>query len=62
MTRHDEYGKDPLQILLRREQSTCKGCRYEKKVEDRELEVFVMVCKIKHRKHGQRCKNYEEKE
>lgn len=58
MTRNFEY-RDPLEILIRREEKTCKGCRYEGWVEVGEKRV--KICKIK-RTHGNRCKSYEERE
>lgn len=55
--------RDPLQVLLRREERSCKGCRHEFKAA-----VFgktIVVCtkldaKGKRRNHGQRCTAYKE--
>lgn len=47
--------RDPLEVAIRKESQTCKGCNYE--------EVVIMfggevkVCN-KSRKHGKRCKHY----
>ncbi|MFZ6723292.1 hypothetical protein [Undibacterium sp. Ji49W] len=44
MRRH-EYCRDPLAILLQREEKTCKGCRYQGWVEIGEKRQHI--CKLK---------------
>jgi hypothetical protein len=58
-----EY-RDPLEVLIRKEAGTCKGCKFELKGT-----VFgktLLVCTAKDNKglrsnHGKRCKDYREK-
>jgi len=54
---------DPLNILLRREARTCKGCRYE--LTDVAFGQTVKVCTYNQShtrpKHGRRCKHYQER-
>jgi hypothetical protein len=58
-----EYG-DPLEVLIRKEAGTCKGCEFELKGT-----VFgktLLVCTAKdskgmRRNHGKRCIKYREK-
>lgn len=53
-----EYG-DPLRVLERREGQNCTGCAHSHARPDPFGGVH-MVCK-KGRKHGKRCRRYEEK-
>jgi hypothetical protein len=58
-----QYG-DPLEVLLRAEAETCRGCVHEKRVpclgEIRKGAV-CFGCKLKDHKYGTRCNQYEEK-
>lgn len=51
--------RDPLEVLLKREEETCKGCRNERVV--KAWGEFHTVCRFKARKHGARCEQYEER-
>lgn len=51
--------RDPLEAMIRSEEKTCKGCRFEGWVEVGEKRI--KVCKIR-KNYGNRCKQYEEKE
>jgi hypothetical protein len=51
--RSHEYG-DPLEILIKREASTCKGCQFIGVVFDRQY------C-TKGKKYGKRCSIYIER-
>lgn len=51
--RQGDY-RDPLEILIKREEYTCKGCKHEAVVFDRKY------C-AKDKKFGKKCKLYEEK-
>ena len=51
--------RDPLEALIRREEKTCKVCRFEGSVEVGEKRI--KVCKIR-KNYGNRCKQYEERE
>ncbi len=52
------YSRDPLEILIAREARTCKGCAFERV--KRVFEIKLVTCS-KGRKHGKRCKKYEER-
>lgn len=53
--RQGDYGRDPLIILMERENGTCKGCRHELIVFDRKV-----CAKSITGKHGRRCSAYQE--
>ena len=55
--RRGDYGRDPLTILIERENGTCKGCRHELIVFDRKV-----CAKSITGKYGRRCGAYAEKE
>lgn len=59
MTRQRDYGRDPLDILIEREERTCKGCAFERK--ERVFDVKIKIC-AKGRRHGKKCTNYKERE
>lgn len=59
MTLQREYGRDPLEILIEREERSCTGCKHERK--EKMFGVIIMTCK-KDRKHGKKCTHYKEKE
>lgn len=59
MTRQREYSRDPLDILIEREERTCKGCSYEKT--ERVFDVKIKIC-AKGRRYGKKCSNYKERE
>lgn len=48
-----DWRGDPLEILLRREAKTCKGCRHM------EIVWQTLRC-LKHKRMTHRCKHYEE--
>lgn len=53
--RRGDYGRDPLDILIERENGTCKGCKHELIVFDRR------ICdRTPTSKHGKRCKHYND--
>lgn len=52
--------RDPLQVLLDAEAKTCKGCVHEMRIDAWEKKVWI--CKLKSKKHGNRCKFYAEAE
>lgn len=48
------YYRDPLDLLIAQESTTCKGCTHE-------AEVFgTRYCSIPSQRYGRRCKRYEE--
>lgn len=51
--------RDPLQVLLIEEGKTCKGCKFEKT--ERLFGERTCTC-TKRRKHGKRCKVYQDQE
>lgn len=58
MTLPQRDFRDPLQVLLNKEEETCKGC-----VNERRIKAFgsvYMICAFKIKKHGTRCDDYEE--
>lgn len=50
---------DPLEVVIREEAQTCKGCAFEEFV--RAFGRGFMTCK-RERKHGTRCRQYREKQ
>lgn len=54
----DSYRyRDPLDVLLRDEARTCRGCIHQ--VHNRAFGVIVTAC-AKRRPHGNRCHHYRE--
>lgn len=58
-----EY-RDPLEVLIRKEEKTCKGCCHESTYSG--FGTTITVCMKpdnvgRRRKHGTRCKDYREK-
>lgn len=52
--------RNPLDVLIAREEKTCKGCIYEQRVEAFEMKVWI--CKLDKKRHGTRCKSYIDRE
>lgn len=53
-----DYG-DPLEVLLRKEAETCKGCTHEALISA--FGSKYIICKLQTKRHGKRCDQYEEK-
>lgn len=58
-----EYG-NPLDVILRRESQSCKGCAHEFKAEAFGITMWVCI-KLddagRRHKHGKKCKQYLER-
>lgn len=55
---------NPLEVLIRREEKSCKGCRHEKKYLAFGKAIWICTAtdsKGMRRNHGKRCKAYREK-
>lgn len=52
------YG-DPLEVLLRQEAETCRGCTHEKRAVT--CGTTILLCRLPGKLHGERCGDYEEK-
>lgn len=50
--------RDPLEVAMRKESMTCKGCKHQQIT--RAFGVDIATCK-KRKKHGTRCREYKEK-
>jgi hypothetical protein len=52
--RQGDYGRDPLDILIERENASCKGCKHE-------ITLFGerKTCATITRKWGKRCSGYQ---
>lgn len=59
MTLKSEYSRDPLKILIEREERTCKGCVFERT--ERVFEIKIVTC-VKLRRHGKRCVLFKERD
>lgn len=53
-----EYGMDPLEILMRREERTCKGCAYIDRI--RIVDVERQFCRLTDAPAVARCGRYVE--
>jgi len=58
MAHESRMYQDPYKYLEFKQEKTCKGCEHQSWVEFGETRVDV--CKLD-KKHGNRCKNYEER-
>lgn len=50
------HYRDPLDILIEREEKNCAGCKHERSVVIRGRKAFY--CCI-HKQHGKRCEKYQ---
>ncbi|EDO95616.1 hypothetical protein BURPSPAST_C1388 [Burkholderia pseudomallei Pasteur 52237] len=54
-----EYGMDPLEILIRREERSCKGCVYIDRI--RIVDVERKFCRLIDAPAERRCNKYVER-
>ncbi len=52
------YG-DPLEVMMRKEARTCKGCALEQIIDA--FGSKYVICSLKGKKHGKRCDAYQAK-
>lgn len=54
-----EYGLDPLEILIRREEKTCKGCVHIERI--RIVDAERRFCRLRDIPADERCSAYDER-